>query len=171
MCSFPHCTLVLMLWNSLRKARIHPMSVLPHWYVFCLASCFVTSVAALLHSYCMFFLFLPSPTRILTTISNLGLGILTLLNLAIIILDYHCLEIPYPSSSTTYSAPIATVMCHAGPSTLKSASLDHRILDDLSSPLDTKPYISAQPHLESPYLWTLVTCVSLVTSLLVIHFT
>jgi hypothetical protein len=70
------CALVLVLQNSLRKAHAHPKSILPHWYVFCLASCFVTSVAALLHSYCAFFLFLLSLTRILTIIRNLGLGIL-----------------------------------------------------------------------------------------------
>jgi len=58
------------------------------------------------------------------------------------------------------------VMCHARPSTLNLllpiAGSKIRILDDLSSPPDTKPYISAQPHLESPYLQTSVTCVSLV---------
>jgi hypothetical protein len=43
------CALVLVLQNSLRKACIHPKSILPHWYIFCLASHFVTSVAALLH--------------------------------------------------------------------------------------------------------------------------
>jgi hypothetical protein len=73
------CALVLALQNSLSKAHTHPKSILHHWYVFCLASCFVTSVAALLHSYYAFFLFLSSLTRILTTIRNLGLGILTLL--------------------------------------------------------------------------------------------
>jgi len=58
------------------------------------------------------------------------------------------------------------VMCHARPSTLNPllqiTGSKIWILEDLSSPPDTKPYISAQPHLESPYLWTLVTCVSLV---------
>jgi hypothetical protein len=57
-------------------------------------------------------------------------------------------------------------MCHAVPSTqnqlLWIAGSEIQILDDLSSPPDTKPYISTQPHLEFPYLWTSVTWVSLV---------